>query len=183
MGVSGDNENNVAASMIRRAVISLINDKPAQATAQVKLLDDEPEEAELVQQYGLTTNPPKDSEAIVIRIGGVPEILVVIGTSLRGKRPKVGDGEVKVWVADGKLIHLTSSEIKLGDGATKKVAREGDPNVIDAGTDALFIAPATGWVALVSTFINGLVPGTIPTVPTSVVGKVNAGSNTVKAVD
>jgi len=180
---AADVAEQTASGMLRKAVIKLIDDAAKQAIAQIQMLDDETEDAELVQQYGFTSSPPEDSEAIVILLGGVPENQTVIGTSKRDKRPKVGSGEVKIWVADGVLIHLTSSEIRLGDGATKGVNREGDGTTIDASTDAAFIAPVTGWVALVSAFINGIAPGTIPTVPTAVAGKTDAGSGTVKAVD
>ena len=172
-----------AASMIRRGVITLIEDAKQLSAAQITILDEEPEDAELIQHYGFTSNPPIGSEAIVIRIGGVPELQVVIGTAQRSKRPKVADGEVKIYVADGKLIHLTASEVRLGDGATKRVARETDSITVDASSDSVFIGPAASWVTLVSAFINGLVPGTITAIPTTIAGTITSGSNVVKAVD
>lgn len=172
MAVSGDDENQVAASLLRRAVISLIDDVKALAVAQVKLLDDEPEDAELMQQYGFTSNPPVGSEAIVIRIGGVPEHQIVISTAQRGKRPKVAEGEVKIYVADGPLIHITKTDIKLGDGATKGVNREGD-NILRG-------AALATWMLNVETAV---LPAVVPPLAGTSLGTTDTGSATVSAVD
>jgi phage baseplate assembly protein V len=137
----------LAEGMIRRAVISRINDAKALAVAQLRLLDNEPEPAEVFQQYGFTSNPPVDSEAIVIRVGGVAEHQIAIATAKRDTRPKVSAGEVKIYVEDGPLIHITSSEIRLGSGATKEVARKGDAIQSDSAFDTWALAVEAGIAA------------------------------------
>lgn len=163
----------LAEGMIRRAVISLVNDAFALAKVQVKLLDAEPEPALLFQHYGFVSNPPVGSEAIVIRVGGVPEHQIVIATSKRDSRPKVDSGEVKIYVESGQLIHITTSAIKLGDDATKGVAREDDVTQSVAAADA--------WISQVQNFINGLAPGTISPGLTHLFATIVTSSDVVKA--
>ena len=79
---------------------------------------------------------------------------------------------------DGNEIRLKpSGEILLGEGATRGVARLNDSTLVDGSTDAAFI----GWVGQVTTFINGLVPGTIPTTPSTVAGKISSASDKVRS--
>ena len=167
----------LAEGMIRRAVISRINDAKALAEAQLRLLDDEPEPAELMQQYGFTSHPPVDSEAIVIRVGAVPEHQVVIATSKRDSRPKVTTaGDVKIYVENGPLIHITATEIRLGAGATKEAARKGD---LVAG----LTSQVPLWVSQVQQYINGVAPGTIAPTLSNINSEIMTGSAVVKVVD
>jgi hypothetical protein len=66
-----------------------------------------------------------------------------------------------------------AGEIQLGDGATKGVARTGDKT----GADMTMAQ----WIADVSTYINGLVPGSV-TPPTDF-GEISGGSTHIKARD
>jgi len=105
---------------------------------------------------------------------------VAVATS-DGLTPEVEPGEVEIYSTDNPVtakqarIYLNKDgEIVLNQG-TKLAARKEDPILINATTDSAFIT----WVANVSAFINGLSPGTIPVVPSTVTGKINDGTDEV----
>jgi phage baseplate assembly protein V len=171
----------LAEGMIRRAVISRLDDAKSLAQALVRLLDDEPEPAEVWQEYGFTSRPPEGAEAIVLRVGGVPEHQIVVRTALRGSRPKLNaEGDVKIWHLKGQVITVednqitlkinraTGAAIDLGGGATKSVNYEG--NSVEQG------AAMKVWMDAVT--------AAIPVTPLAgtVIGATGAGSSVVKTL-
>jgi len=182
-----------AANMIRRAVIQLINDSPKLQTLQLEVMGaldgegDDPEiqdEIENFAHYGFTSSPPKGSEAILLRLGGEPNVQAVIATAYREDRPKLASaGDVTLWDIHGHRLELREAEvvivsngdtIELGDGATKGVAREGDPITSDSAFD--------DWIGQVQAAINVIAPGAVTPI-TSMNGTITSGSSLVKAVD
>lgn len=74
-------------SAISRAVIEKADDSKGVQTVKILLLDEEVKEAvERVQNWGFTSNPPANSEAVAVFIGGNRELGFVIGCDERGTR-------------------------------------------------------------------------------------------------
>jgi phage baseplate assembly protein V len=174
-------------NMIRRAVIDAVNDKPLQSELQLTVMADEVQDSvEHFQEYGLTSRPPKGSEAILLRVGGSSDIQVAVATALREKRPKLAAvGDVTIWDQDGQMVELKRTKIvitldgtntlELGAGATKGVNRVGDT----VGGDTAFDL----WVSQVQTALNVLSPGAVAPTIASMTGTTGPGSTVVKAVD
>lgn len=148
---------------------------------------DTPPNVSQVGQYGLATVPQEGAEAIVLALG--PNDLVAIAVDDRRYRLKgLKSGEVALYDDLDQRMHLTrdgivlkspsvtadAADIKLGAEAFAGVARVGDAVQV---TDVGFAA----WVAAVHSYVNGLVPGGLPPVPTRPTGQVTAGSTRVKA--
>ena len=72
---------------------------------------------------------------------------------------------------------IDASEVNFNNGSNG-VARLDDSTTIDEITDSTFLT----WTTAVSTFINGLAPGTVVP-PVQMVGKITSSSSTVKAGD
>jgi hypothetical protein len=96
-------------------------------------------------------------------------------------RTRTGDTEISVLHDETVMVQNTSGSVEItaaGDvkinGGSVSVAREGDATLIDPTTDAAFFT----WVNAVSAGLP--VPIVAPAIPTSVTGKINDGSSTVK---
>lgn len=135
------------------------------------------ETAQIHSQPGLIGKPPKGSKGIRLRIGSIDVIISHINYKIT---PPENQGETKVYSTDTDGEEQATHELTgLGEhvfnGGTKEAARNGDTTLVDGTTDAAFIA----WIATVSTFINGLAPGTIPNPPTSATGQITTGTSEV----
>jgi phage gp45-like len=136
--------------------------------------------------YGLVSRAKKDTVSVVARVGSHPGNRLVLGHRDIA-RPTLGAaGEVALYDAfgnvitlkDGKIVVKLDDKLELGEGATKEAARKGDATLIDATTDAAFFT----WCIAVTGVVNGIVPSSA-VAPTSVTGKVNAGSGKVTITD
>lgn len=168
-------------NMIRRAVITLVDDSLKQQELQLGVMKDEQQDGvEHFEHYGIATSPPIGSEAVVVRLGGAGDVQAVIATAFRTARPKLAaEGDVTIWDLDGQKIELKRAKIvitlngantlELGAGATKGVNREGDDVGTKAAWDTWFIAVGAGSQA-----------GNPPANPIASTG---TGSGVVKAVD
>jgi len=83
------------------------------------------------------------------------------------------NSSINSLLSDGKIVRLLGPS---GPGTEEFAARSGDPTIIDGSTDTALIA----WIANVSTVLNSLVPGSVPSVPTTATGKISSGSGEVK---
>lgn len=94
--------------MIGRAVIAAVDDSKDIQEAQISVLAGEAmERIPRIQEFGFASNPPKDSEAIVVALGGNRENLVIIATDKRTVRFKnLASGESAIYTDDGTHIHL-----------------------------------------------------------------------------
>lgn len=106
-----------------RAVVTMVSDSLQRQNLQLKALADEnPDEVERFQNYGLTSVPPAGSEAIVAAIGGQRSGLVAIAVEDKSCRPKGGiegdvvlyhlEGHNLLFTKDGKAI-MTVKEVTL----------------------------------------------------------------------
>jgi hypothetical protein len=143
---------------------------------QVEIIPDDVRTVEFMPQAGEDTNPALGSRVFVISAAAGYQIAI---SSTDDLTPEVDSGEKELYSTDGssKLAKLKlnlDSEIVMNDG-TIYAARKDDPTLVDTITDNAFIS----WIATVSAFINGITPGTIPIVPTTITGKINDGTDKV----
>ncbi len=81
--------------------------------------------------------------------------------------------ETKLLDRSGNYVRLLG---KSGAGSEQFAARQNDNITIDGTSDTAFIA----WIANVSAVLNGLIPGSVPSIPNTATGKITGGSNEVK---
>lgn len=147
------------------------------------------EKRPVMQPYGLKSRARDGTTSVVAVQGAHAGNRIIIGHRDDEAPEPDAIGAVVLYDAFGNSIHLKDGKIvvtlddkmEIGAGATKEAARKGDATLIDTVTDSGFIS----WISSVSGVINSVAPGTItpPSGPTSVTGKVNAGSGKVTIVD
>ncbi len=101
--------------MAGKAIITAVKDTGKLQVLQLEIMKDElTEDVERIQEYGFSSRPPADSEAVLLCIGGDRANAVVIATDSAALRPRdLADGDsvlynkagVKVW-AKGDLLRL-----------------------------------------------------------------------------
>lgn len=146
---------------------------------QVELIEGEDVRSiELIPGAGIDVNPASGCRVIISDVSDSYQTTGLITDDLI---PETDPGEKEIYSTDNpvtqKLAKIklnADSEIVMNDG-TKFAARKDDPTIVDATTDNAFIT----WISNVSAFINGLSPGTIPVVPSTVTGKINDGTDEV----
>lgn len=116
-------------TMVMRAVVELVTESKKTQTVQVSraedLLDDD---VERFQDFGFSSVPLKDAEAIILMVGASSEHPVAIKVDDKRYRPKtLAEGESCVWIVkDGagliRLLCKASGEVHLGTTPTKFVA-------------------------------------------------------------
>jgi phage baseplate assembly protein V len=63
-----------------------------------------------VPEFGITSNPPIDSDVIAVHVDGDRSAGAVLGTNHQSSRPKgLQSGETMLYSQDGKSVYLTSS--------------------------------------------------------------------------
>ena len=115
--------------MVSRAVIKLINDAAKVQRMQIALLaDEERGDVERFQQYGYTSAPHPEAEAIALSVGGSRSHMVVIAVEDRRYR----------------LTGLEAGEVALyTDEGDKVVLKRGREIHVTAGTRVVIDAPDT----------------------------------------
>lgn len=109
------------ASMIQRAVVTLVDDSTKAQTLQVKglggvVLD----QVEHMQPYGLSAYPFASAEAVLVKTAG-GTIAVVVGD--RRYRAKLAEGEVALYTDEGTMVACKRGEIvELGKAPTDAIA-------------------------------------------------------------
>ena len=109
---------------VARGLIHSVDDE---YKAQASFLHDEPKDkTDIIQQYGFTSKPLKNSECIGICPGN-RESMVIVGTDDKRYRPKVKPGEVSLYSHEGDGIHLKENnrmEIKTNKLSIKNQNHE-----------------------------------------------------------
>lgn len=97
-----------------RAVANLVDDTTDFQTIQVSRLADEVTDAERIGEYGLTSNPPEGSEAVILSIGGVRSHAIAIAVGNRQYRVKgLKQGEVALHDDQGQVVLLGRDGITI----------------------------------------------------------------------
>lgn len=129
---------------LARALVTTVNDSGGVQMMQVKLnaletRDNTPRVAE----FGLTSNPPINSDAFVVFLGGDRSNGVVLGTVHQPSRPKnLASGETMIYSQDGKQIYLTASGGIVIDAKNQAVTVNNATTVtINAATKVRMVTP------------------------------------------
>jgi phage baseplate assembly protein V len=95
-------------NMTARGIIADTNDDPGMQRVQVSLLYEEQKVAvERFQNYGFSGHAPRQSEVIVLFMGGGRDHGVVVGTDDRNSRfTGLAEGEVAIYTDEGDSIVL-----------------------------------------------------------------------------
>lgn len=107
------------ALTVSRAVIALVRDAAKLQAVQVSLLDEEARaECERFQEYGFTSVPFPDAEAVALAVGGSRSHIVIVACDDRRYRKKdMQQGEVALYTDEGDYVLLKRGrivEIKAG---------------------------------------------------------------------
>lgn len=129
---------------LARALVTTVNDSGGVQMMQVKLnaletRDNTPRVAE----FGMTSNPPVNSDAFVVFLGGDRSNGVVLGTVHQPSRPKnLASGETMIYSQDGKQIYLTASGGIVVDAKNQAVTVNNATTVtINAATKVRMVTP------------------------------------------
>jgi phage baseplate assembly protein V len=95
-------------NMIARGVIAESNDAGGMQTVQLSLLHEEAKAAaERIQNYGFSSHPPANSEAVAIFVGGGRDHALIIALDDRASRfTGLQAGEVAIYSNEGDSIVL-----------------------------------------------------------------------------
>ena len=99
--------------MVSRAIVKLVGDDKKLQELQVSLLDEEARAiVERFQQYGFTSVPFPEAEAIALSVGGSRSHMVVLAVDDRRYRKKeMEEGEVALYTDEGDYIILKRGKI------------------------------------------------------------------------
>lgn len=62
------------------------------------------------QEFGMSSNPPLDSDAALMSVAGDRSATMVVGVNHQPSRPRnLSPGETKLYSQDGKYVYLTAS--------------------------------------------------------------------------
>lgn len=97
--------------MIGRGIIRAINDGTQIQSIKASFLAGEIlEKVERFQEYGFTSHPPKNSEAVAVFVGGNREHPIIVGCESRGDRPTgIAEGETRIYTKFGNYIYLKAN--------------------------------------------------------------------------
>lgn len=106
-----DNDYSRVQSQITRGRISYVDDSGVVQEVQVKMNAlDLPSYRYRVPEFGLTSNPPTGSDAIVAHVAGDRTTGVVLGTNHQPSRPTgLQPGETMLYSQDGKSVYITAA--------------------------------------------------------------------------
>lgn len=126
------------ANTVARAVIKNVDDSTKVQLLQLGVLDNETrDDVEFFGQYGFTSNPPDDTEAVVICVGGRRDHPLAIGTENRQYRIRnLERGEVAVYNDTGaKIVFKANGDIEVTPKSGQKLRLAGDM-VVTGNLDA-----------------------------------------------
>lgn len=162
---------------IAKALIQSVDDSNALQLLELKVFKDEViGNIERIQNYGFTSNPPKNSETVVAEVAGARDNLIALVVDSAANRIKnLLAGEVAFYSQYGQVIKHDESgntsfdAIKnIFNGGGRQAARKDD--AVSSG-DSVFWA----WISAVHLVCTGINP-TMPPAPTSLTGTIIEGS-------
>lgn len=118
--------------MVGRAIITAVDDSKNIQELQISILADEVQEGvQHFQNYGFRSNPPKQTEAILLSIGGNRDNPVIIASENRNAKsvlPDLAEGE-SVWYHHLEEVYLQWKGKNL-EGKADKIKIENENNEI-----------------------------------------------------
>ena len=100
---------------IGRGLLLAVNDSTKIQQVSISLLAGETKDkTESFQNYGFTSNPPKDTEIIMLSVGGNRDHGIVVASEHRGFRLKnLDEGDSAQYNKNGKKVHLEGDNLKI----------------------------------------------------------------------
>jgi len=100
--------------MVTRGLVNMIKDSDGLQIFQLsalagELLDD----VERVQNYGMTSHPHPDAEAVILNVGGNRSHPIIIALDDRRYRLHLGEGEVALYDDLGQFVKLSRTGIVM----------------------------------------------------------------------
>ncbi|NIO79125.1 MAG: hypothetical protein GTN53_01030 [Candidatus Aminicenantes bacterium] len=139
--------------MVGKAIIKAVKDTDNLQVVQVQLMGNEIKgDIERIQEYGFTSHPPEDSEAVAVAVGGDRSNLLIIATDNSTYRLKLEKGEVALYDMFGQYIKFQkdskvifkSDKLRLGSPASDEALVLGD--ALKSYLDSFFTEVFTAWV-------------------------------------
>ncbi len=119
--------------MFARGILQAVNDQGGIQVVKLDLMSDETREIERMQDYGLATNPPLSSDALVAFAGGVRSQGMVLRIADKDSRPTgLAPGETKLYSNNGDYIYLKDGNIIEVVSSTKVKVTAPEVEVIAA---------------------------------------------------
>lgn len=142
-------------SMITRAVLETVNDASDMQLVKISLLADETRDSiERFQNYGFTSVPPPNSEAIALSVGGNRDHMVVIAVDNRIFRLKgLLNGEVAMYTDEGDFIKIKKGGIIEVKSSTKVIVNSLLVDIV-ADVDIKATAPTVTITSTVKTIVD-----------------------------
>lgn len=174
---------NKIKSAVGKALIEAVADGNEIQLVKVSGLDNETQsDLERVQEYGITSNPPIGSEAVVLYVGGSKDHGIVIKTDSGEFRVQsLASGEVCIYSQfgqkilldqNGEIISSNSGGKTTLDSSGVFIAGDGTDDIATAETidkynvviDTMFQAldALAGGIYAANMASQGLIPGAIP---------------------
>ena len=158
-------------SMFRRAVL-VGSTEVATGLQRLRAMtgEDVEDDIEHAEPYGLAAAPPVGAHVFLAQLGGDGASTVALMACDGTLRPTgLTAGDVALYDGTGKRVTLSVAGILLGAGATKGVARAGDPVSVTIPIGAIVPAGPGGPIPAAPLVVTGTITGPC--------------STTVKAVD
>lgn len=116
-------------AMLRRATVEEVDDSGSQQLVRMRGLKGETfSKVYRAQPHGFSSVPPKDSEALLLALGGRSDRVIMIGAEHRSHRPKdLPAGAGALYGVNGELISLIGGVVRIV-GATLMV--EADTKIV-----------------------------------------------------
>ncbi len=128
---------NKVLSMVAKALIESVNDTTKMQTVKISILKDEVvDEIDRVQNFGFTSVPPVNSEAVALSIGGDRSNMIVVVVDNSDSRLKgLEVGESAVYNAFETFIKLLKDKKIIIQGDNVFIGGESSAQPIPLGTD------------------------------------------------
>jgi phage baseplate assembly protein V len=141
--------------MVARGIIELVDDSKKLQTAQVTIQDDVVrDDVERFQQYGFSSVPKADAEAIVLMVGGNADHPVVINVDDRRYRPRnLAEGESCMYTLGNgvRVLCKANGTIEIGTSPTDFVALASKVNA-ELTKISTTLSSLTGGITTVASF-------------------------------
>lgn len=100
---------------IGRGRVTLVNDRGPIQTVQVQLSQNElRDDTPRMAEYGLTSNPPAGTDALVNFLGADRNFGVIVATNHQASRPKgLREGETMLYQKNGLQVYLSNDELTV----------------------------------------------------------------------
>jgi len=168
---------NRLANLVGRGVVKGVDDAKKVQELQVRLIDDTEvrDEIERFQEYGFTSNPPTDSEVVVVFVNGRRDHGLALGAEDRRYRIKnLASGEVAIYSQHGQSITLKANgDIEVTPKAGQKTKFATDVEVTGTLTASVDVV---GGGKHLATHTHGAGAGTLITSCGAGAGSVTTGT-------